>query len=65
MLEFSKFILVRVSFDESLFMKELRKLIIWSNNEGTDEFKDWCINNYGDTYGDKIIHAFNTTGINQ
>jgi len=65
MFEISKSILVRMSFDENLFMKELRKLIIRSKNEETEELKDWCFNNYGNEYGDKIINAFNTSGISQ
>ena len=59
MLEFSKYILDRMSCDETLFMKELRKLIIWSESEmDSNELRDWCINNYGDKYGDKVGEAF-------
>ncbi|OFX56254.1 MAG: hypothetical protein A2046_06265 [Bacteroidetes bacterium GWA2_30_7] len=65
MLEFSKYILVRMSINENLFIKELRKLILWSKNEGVDELRDWCINNYGDIYGDEIIHTFKTVAKNQ
>jgi len=61
MLEFSKCILDKMSFDENLFMKELRKLIIWSQNEKTNELRDWCVINYGNIYGDKIIDVFNST----
>jgi len=58
MLEFSKLILDRMTFNENLFMKELRKLIIWSDKESTDTLKDWCNENYGSIYGDKINDAF-------
>jgi len=62
MLEFSKLILDRMSFNENLFMKELRKLIIWSDSEGAGKLRDWCNENYGDQYGDKINDAFNSSG---
>lgn len=58
MLEFAKSILVRVSFDENLFLKELRKLIIWSNNENVEELKHWCKDTFGNQYGPGIEKAF-------
>lgn len=58
MLDFAKSILIRVSFDENLFLKELRKLIIWSNNENIDELKDWCKYTFGHQYGESIETTF-------
>jgi hypothetical protein len=60
MLEFSKLILDKMSFNENLFMKELRKIIIWSDASETDKLRDWCNENYESIYGEKINEAFNS-----
>ena len=60
MLEFSKTILQKVSFDRFLFGKELKKLILWMN-EDQEEIKDlykWCIDKYGSIYSDIITEGF-------
>jgi len=60
MLDFSKTILEKVSFDSYLFSKELRKLIIWfgENNDDLSVFKMWCYDKYGHVYPDLINQAF-------
>lgn len=58
MIDFAKFILVRMSFDENLFKKELRKLIIWSKDENTDELKDWCVKNYNGLIKNELNQLF-------
>ncbi|MDZ4204891.1 MAG: hypothetical protein U1C46_08750 [Bacteroidales bacterium] len=61
MFELSKYILLQYSFDETLFGKELRKILLWMG-EGKDEektkLKDWCENNYGNKYGRTIRRIF-------
>ena len=42
MLRFSQTILQKVSFDERLFEKELRKAIDKLTNEDAEALRDWC-----------------------
>jgi len=60
MLEFSKTILQKVSFDKFLFSKELKKLILWmkEDKEGISDLYHWCIDKYGSTYSDIITEGF-------
>jgi len=55
MLEFSKSVLQKVSFDHLLFKKELSKSIQWMNKNDLKHFREWCIKMYGTRYA-KIIH---------
>lgn len=64
MIDFAKFILVRMSFDENLFINELKKLINWSKGENIDELKDWCIQNYTGLFKKDISKLFSTTEFN-
>lgn len=60
MLEFSKIILEKVSFNRFLFNKELRKLILWMGPE-EDEVSNlhrWCVDKFGDNYADIIDNEF-------
>jgi hypothetical protein len=61
MLEFSKSILEKVSFDKSLFNKELRKLILWLGDDAkeVDALRQWCMDNFGHLYADSISEGFN------
>ena len=43
MLEFSKKILRKVSFDKNLFKKELRKTAMWLNREDMIKLKIWAL----------------------
>lgn len=61
MFELSKYILLQYSFDESLFGKELRKILLWMGEEKDEEkmkLRDWCENNYGRIYGRTIRRIF-------
>ena len=58
MLEFSKHILKSVSFDKSLFRKELTKIINWAKPDEALLLKAWCIATFGQVYGDVIREAF-------
>ena len=51
MLELSKNILRKVSFDHALFYKELKKALSWiQNQEDLKMLRDWCIQEFGQTH---------------
>jgi hypothetical protein len=60
MLEFSKSILEKVSFDRFLFTKELRKLILWLGDDKKEvkALQKWCEENFGQQYEDVITEGF-------
>jgi hypothetical protein len=58
MLELSKEILQKVSFDRLLFEKELRKAIKWVRSEERGNLKVWCVATFGALYGDVISTVF-------
>lgn len=58
MLEFSKSILQKVSFDRLLFEKELRKALKWIRKEEVLVLKSWCLATFGATYSDLILQVF-------
>ncbi len=60
MLEFCKSVLQKVSFDHTLFQKELNKSIKWINQEDAENLRQWCLNTYGNKYADIINTAFET-----
>jgi|TARA_B110000467_G_C18239313_1_gene433581 hypothetical protein len=60
MLEFSKSVLQKVSFDHLLFKKELTKSIQWINQTDLEHLKEWCLEMYGAKYANIIHQAFET-----
>ncbi len=58
MLEYFKMILNKVSFDRTLFEKELRKAV--SRLVGADilELKNWCYQNFAPRYGMILDRTF-------
>ena len=58
MLEFSKHILKSVSFDKSLFRKELTKMLNWAKPDEALLLKAWCLGTFGHLYGDVIREVF-------
>lgn len=62
MLEFSQHILKSVSFDKSLFKKELKKMLIWAKPDEALLLKAWCVATFGHMYGDVITDAFRSVG---
>jgi hypothetical protein len=59
MLELTKKILVRVSFDPLLFQKELSKAIKWmSDTEEVTRLREWCLKEFGGKYPSIIQKAF-------
>ena len=60
MLEFSKSVLQKVSFDHSLFQRELHKSIQWVNQADVENLRIWCMETYGNQHGVIIEQAFQT-----
>ena len=58
MLEHSKLILQKVSFDSQLFYKELLKAINWLNPEELPKFEKWCFSFFGNEHRDILTRAF-------
>lgn len=61
MLELSKKILQKVSFDRKLFKKELRKSLNWVKPNERVLLKTWCLATFGATYQDVILEVFEST----
>jgi hypothetical protein len=57
MLRFSQSILQKVSFDPSLFRKELKKSISWLNRQEMMVLKIWCLASFG-MHKDIILEVF-------
>ena len=57
MLEFSKKILGKVSFDKKLFRKELHKCATWLNNKEGISLKIWALSAFAH-YKDIILDVF-------
>ena len=57
MLEFSKKILSKVSFDKHLFKRELRKSIRWINQKESAHLKIWALTTFTQ-YKNIIIEVF-------
>lgn len=60
MLELSKKILEKVSFDKSLFRKELKKAIKWIQPTEKTVLKVWCMATFGNEFQKDILDVFNT-----
>ena len=60
MLEFSKNVLQKVSFDHHLFEKELTKSLQWINQTDAESLREWCLEMYGNKYSHIIQQAFDT-----
>ncbi len=58
MLELCKEILTKVSFDKSLFTKELKKALRWIKADEITAFREWCLIMFGKTYPDVLQLAF-------
>ena len=62
MLEFSKSILEKVSFDRGLFCKELSKAIKWVKPDEKTVLKVWCLAVFGHQYQNEILDVFRSVG---
>ncbi|MGV3638187.1 MAG: hypothetical protein ACO1NQ_11160 [Flavobacteriales bacterium] len=61
MMEFSKQVLQKVSFDQRLFKKELIKARRWLGQHDQLVLKAWCLATFGHIYKDVIVEVFQTT----
>jgi len=61
MLELSKKILEKVSFDHSLFRKELRKSLKWIDPKERMALKAWCLATFGAGYSDIVTEVFESS----
>jgi hypothetical protein len=58
MYEFSKKVLLKVSFDRVLFRKELLKAKKWLKREEYVMLQAWCLTTFGHMYRDTIMDVF-------
>lgn len=61
MMEFSKQVLQKVSFDPRLFRKELIKARRWVGQRDQLVLKAWCLATFGHLYKDVILEVFKST----
>jgi hypothetical protein len=61
MMEFSKHVLQKVSFDQRLFKKELIKARRWLSQHDQLVLKAWCLATFGHLYRDVIVEVFQKT----
>jgi len=60
MLELSKKVLTKVSFDRNLFRKELLKFKSWLKPKELLALKAWCLTTFGNDYREIILEVFET-----
>ncbi|MES2591807.1 MAG: hypothetical protein V4608_07980 [Bacteroidota bacterium] len=58
MFELSKNILEKVSFDKTLFRKELTKAVKWLKPDEKMLLMVWCIATFGHKYKDEITEVY-------
>lgn len=58
MLELSKLILQKVSFDRNLFKKELGKSLKWIKKDERTQLKNWVMSKYGNSFKKEITQVF-------
>jgi len=58
MMELSKQVLQKVSFDPRLFRKELMKAARWVGQRDQLLLKAWCLATFGHQYKDVILDVF-------
>ena len=58
MLEMTKTVLSRVSFDKHLFKKEFIKALKWLRNEEKLQLRTWVLATFAGTHKEVIIEVF-------
>ncbi|MCC7051024.1 MAG: hypothetical protein IT239_04515 [Bacteroidia bacterium] len=58
MIEMTKLVLQKVSFDKHLFRKELLKAVKWLSKDEKLMLKVWCVANFGVMYRPIINQVF-------
>ena len=61
MLELTKVVLRKVSFDKKLFKKELIKALRWLKKEEIVALKTWCIVTFAGIHDELISEVFETS----
>ncbi|HKC69872.1 MAG TPA: hypothetical protein VKG26_16670 [Bacteroidia bacterium] len=51
----------KVSFDKTLFRKELKKAIKWVKPNEKTLLKVWCLATFGHQYSEEILEVFKNT----
>lgn len=62
MFELSKKVLLKVSFDKTLFRKELIKAVKWIKPNEKVLLKMWCLATFGQEFQQEITDVFNNFG---
>jgi len=63
MLDMSKTILEKVSFDKKLFRKELSKAVKWLKPDEKMMLKVWALTTFGHLYKDVILDVYKSVTI--
>jgi len=58
MFEYTKEVLLKVSFDKVLFRKELSKAVKWLKSDERRLLMVWCLTTFGHRYADIITETF-------
>lgn len=58
MLDYSKKVLEKVSFNQELFEKELKKTLQWLNEQEADVLMRWCSHRFGAQYAEILNKTF-------
>jgi hypothetical protein len=64
MFELSKQILSKVSFDRSLFRKELAKSLNWIHPKEKTMFQIWVLSKFGKKYKKEILEVYRQKALN-
>jgi hypothetical protein len=65
MLEYTKTVLQKVSFNPGLFAKELRKSLRWLKKDEINTLRIWCMLTFGDIYPEVIQDTFKSIKVYQ
>ncbi len=58
MIEYAKVVLPRMSFNQFIFKKELKKCIAWMKPAELQEFRNWCFHTFYPQYREVLDEAF-------
>lgn len=56
MLEYSKKVLQKVSFDKALFHKELSKFMLWLSPDEANELFSWSVHNFNKHFKKSVLN---------
>jgi len=55
MLDYAKTILQKISFDKTLFHKELSKFMLWLSPDEANKLFGWSLNNYSNHFENSTL----------